>query len=583
MGSIYGEYRNPRSKNNFVTIINKVFWNKIEFIEYILNTLIFYDNSYIVATNLGFDFMALFENTDILPDFLLTIRGSNILQTKYKDIKRKKVIKFIDSMNFCKLSVKQMGKIINLNKLENPKCFKRKPENLNEKIELEIYNKRDTRITFEFMKMLQKGFNNLGCCIKMTIASTSMDLFKRKYLDRTLFQNENTIKILLKGYYGARTEVLKRGYIENLKYYDYNSLYPDVMRNKYPLPNNEVFIKKGYYDLLENNNYEGVMNVTIKINKDIDLPYLPYRKYNNKEKTGAYKLIFPTGIFTGYYTFYELRKALKIGYEILNFGECIYYTKTFKPFEKYVNTLYSKRLEYKKIKSPLEQVVKLHLNSLYGKFAQKYDNNEQIYHINSLSAKQFSDFINKRDIYKSLVRGNYIYVTRIEATYIPTFIIPIFSIYTISYARTKLYEKIKEIDVDNVYYYDTDSIITDKILNTSDKLGELKLEYFILEVEIVAPKVYAFKTDKKDLIRIKGIPKLKNMEEFNGLIKTKKAIYEKFVKFKEANNRNLKYNQIIMVEKNFKFEDDKRVWSDKKFIPEKLQTSIPIHILENID
>jgi len=404
MGSIYGEYRNPRNKNNFVTVINKVFWNKLEFIDYILNNLTFYDNSYIIATNLGFDFMALFENTNVLPDFLLTIRGSNILQAKYKCEGRNTVIKFIDSFNFAKISVKQMGEIIKLPKLPQPICFKRKPKDMTERIELENYNKRDTRITFEFMKMLQKGFNNLNCCMKMTIASTSMDLFKRNYLDRGLYQNEKTIKILFKGYYGARTEVLKRGYVEALKYYDYNSLYPDVMRREYPNPNSEKYIKKGNLDLLENKSYEGVMKVKVKINKDIPLPYLPYRNYKKENKTGSYKLIFPTGIFSGYYTFYELRKALKLGYEILDYGECVYYTKTFKPFYNYVTDLYKKRMEYKKENSPLEQVVKLHLNSLYGKFAQKYDINEQIYHIDSLTAKQFSDFINNTELYKSIVR-----------------------------------------------------------------------------------------------------------------------------------------------------------------------------------
>jgi len=605
MGSIYGEYRNPRSKNNFVSIIDKVFWNKLEFIDYILNTLIFYENSYITATNLGFDFFALFENTDVIENFLLTIRGSNIIQAKYKSEERNNIIKFIDSMNFSKLSVKEMGKIIGLSKLPSPTCFKRKPKNLAERIELEKYNKIDTRITFEFMKMLQKGFNDLNCCMKMTIASTSMDLFKRNYLDRTLHQNENTIKTLLKGYYGARNEVLKRGKVDflELKYYDYNSLYPDVMRNKYPNPNFEKYLKKGYYDLLENDGYEGLMNVTVKINKDINLPYLPYRRFNNeKEKTGGYKLIFPTGIFSGYYTFYELRKALKLGYEILKFGECIYYTKTFKPFEDYVIHLFTKRYKYKINKSPLEQVVKLHLNSLYGKFAQKYDNNEQIYHINSLTGEQFENFI-KNKAFKSMVRGDYIYVTRKKATYIPTFIIPIFSIYTTAYGRTKLYEKIIDIGVDNVYYYDTDSIITDKILKTDDfQLGELKLEYSILKGKIVAPKVYSFEAEismdigKKNpikeeidiikkitkFIKVKGIPKLKSLKEFDNLIENKKVVYEKFVKFKEANSRDLKYNQIIMIEKNFKFEDDKRKW-DKPFKPEELQTSSPIHIIENID
>lgn len=581
MGSIYGIHSKFRKDRNQIitTITDKIFWNQEEFAEYIVNNEQLYDNSYLCATNLGFDLLGLFGETDFLPKINLIIRGSNIILATIKHPKRHSSIRFLDSNNFSKFSVKQMGNLLGLPKLPQPICFKKAPSDETEAKELENYNKRDTRITYEYIKFLQKGFSDLGANMKFTIASTSMDLFKRKYLKQILKQNPDTLPILFKAYYGARTEILKRGYIENLKYYDVNSLYPFCMLREYPNPNYEFYTEKGNMNLLKDSKNEGVMKVTVKID-NLDLPYLPYRHFDIKdvEQKGDYKLIFPLGIFTGYYTFFELRKAIQLGYKILDFGEAVYYTKTFKPFEEYVKTLYSLRMKYKNEKSIIEIVCKIAMNSLYGKFAQKLEDKESIFHLNSLEYEKIKEYTESSK-YHSIIRGDYIYVKNKFNSYIPSFVIPIFSIYTTAYARDVLYNKIKEVGVENVYYYDTDSIITDKILDTSQNLGDLKLEYFIRDGVLVAPKMYAFVTDTQEIVKVKGASNLKNYIDFEKILEEKKYYYEKFVKFKEANSRNLKYNQILLVEKNFTMEDNKRIW-ESSFNPELLQDSKAISIFE---
>lgn len=587
MGSIYGEYKYYRKDKNkeMHYKINKTFWDKKEFLEYILNNGFFYRNCYLVATNLSFDLMSILENTDIISKFKLILRGSNIIFASFKSDYYNKTLKFIDTFNFSKISVKDMGKIIGIPKLPTPICFKRKPKDNTEKIELENYNKRDSLITYEFTKMLQKGFNGLNCNMKLTIASTSMDLFKRNYLDRILVQNKETLPLLYKSYYGARCEILKRGYVEDLMYYDYNNMYGSCFLKEYPNPNYEQYRKKCYLGLIENKNYEGIVKATVKIN-NIDLPYLPYRDYSspNSPYNSPYKLIFPIGIFTGYYTFFELRNAMKLGYEILNLGETVYYTEKFKPFEKYIKKIYPLKVKYKKLKSPLAEVYKIVANSLYGKFAQKIDNKEEIYHIDSLTKEEIKNFCENKNKFNSIIRGNYIYVKKKIIPYIPSFVIPIFSIITTAYARDKLYKKIIDIGVDKVYYYDTDSIITSEILSTSDKLGKLKLEYPIYNGILVSPKMYLINSQKnKNIIKIKGVPhrlndnENLNREKFIQILGNKTIEYEKFVKFKEANSRNLKYNQILEVKKSFSLEDSKREWS-KKFNPFELQNSNPIKI-----
>ena len=60
-----------------------------------------------------------------------------------------------------------------------------------------------------------------------------------------------------------------------------------------------------------------------------------------------------------------------------------------------------------------------------------------------------------------------------------------------------------------IYYTDTDSIVTNKALPdklVGNKLGQLKLEYKIADAVFLAPKVYGFKTSEgQEVIKVKGL------------------------------------------------------------------------------
>ncbi len=47
---------------------------------------------------------------------------------------------------------------------------------------MDIYNLKDSEISYKFMRFLFDSFEELGASPKMTIASTSMSLFKNKFL-----------------------------------------------------------------------------------------------------------------------------------------------------------------------------------------------------------------------------------------------------------------------------------------------------------------------------------------------------------------------------------------------------------------
>jgi len=600
-----------------------IFWNREEMINFLTTSHKFRGNSLIFATNLGFDFMALFGNDLSNYDIEFCMRGSSFINIKIT-LEKKYTLNFRDTMNFLKTSVSNLGDILKIPKLDKPKFLGEIPKNNKEKKELEIYNIRDSEITFKFANFLQDSFNKIGCNIKFTIASTSMSLFRNKYLKEFLFQpKKEIIEFLYKAYYGGRTETISRGKIKNMNYYDINSLYPYVMLSKeYPHPNYIEYITFDW-DKIDNKNkeiskkeikrgldlvnkFEGVSYclVKAKFNKDNkfleNIPILPYRDESLN------KLVFPLGYFESYQTHVELRKAINLGYEVLIF-KSVYYEKTFNPFKDFVTDNYNKRLEEKKKGSSMDIVYKLILNSLYGKFAQKMETTEIIINNSEESKEKVMKAIlknkelekNKKDYkYKIDMIDNYslddeeqndilnpqiYFITDLDKEYIPKFINPILSIYITSYARLELFNLIETIKKNkkNIVYFDTDSVITDYNFNTSKDLGALKKEYDIKEGIIIKPKMYYLKglNEKKEeteVYKCKGLMGINSYKDFENIISTRKFNYIKFCKFKESLRRKLHYNKKISIDKDINLEDNKRVWKNEKFNKNILEESTPI-------
>ena len=115
------------------------------------------------------------------------------------------------------------------------------------------------------MKFLINSFEHLGATFKNTLASTSMSLFKNKYLKEVYFQPKE--EILLEQFescFGGRSEAFKRGTFENYNYYDFNSLYPsDMFENEFPDPNSLRITYKNTNEYI--NNYHGISKVDIYV------------------------------------------------------------------------------------------------------------------------------------------------------------------------------------------------------------------------------------------------------------------------------------------------------------------------------
>ena len=525
----------------------------------------------VVATNLMFDFLGTFGFKDEEVDFIekdgIFYGASYYLYPKYKDKKRHQ-IKFYDTMRFFPKSVEQIGKCINLPKLKAPSWLgQRKPQTDKENEELIKYCERDATISSKFMYMFTEYCEKRGIQPKITIGSTAMADFKTNYLEKDIpLEPDKHREIAFKGYCGGRTEVFRRGTFKKTTCYDFNSVYPSVMRDKlFPNPESGVYTKKMKREYIEN--YEGVVKATVH-QPEIFIPILPYKEVD--QYGSRKKLLFPCGTFTNYFTFVELREALKhTNLKIKKLYEGVYYTKSEDYFSQFMNDKYNERLKYKKEKNQLEEMSKLFMNNLYGKFGENYREASKIMHGNQLcpyldSATEINP-TNSKGYFRVVHKGN-----PKEHSF------PIWSAYITAYARIKLWHELNKYQ-DSVLYCDTDSIFIDshKKVKTSQALGRLSKEYDSYFFIAVRPKVYA----SEKHIKMKGVNKKLSLEQFKRILKGESITEQKFTKLRTAlssqehhKNGKKKINQIIVNTKKINPEDTKRQWQ-KPFSLDEEQTS----------
>ena len=406
-----------------------------------------------------YDFLFIFEYCEkvgLTPYALKLIHGSIAeFRLRYKD----KKFLFRDSLLILPASLKRLTQDFDVP---------------HKKLELD-YGKgmKDPRFAEYFKNDLYGLYEVLlssGLTDHLTIASCAMANFKKDFYRAAMERNIKAMEMYFRdAYKGGRVEIFKL-YGKDLNYYDVNSLYPSVMYDyEYPLPIANNFKKVYKFD----KGKLGVYDVSIEIDK-LEIPVL------HKNISG--KFIFPIGRFKGRYYTPEIVKAMEMGYKVkVIFG--YEFIKTDYMFRDYVDYFYMIKTESVGAK---KQVAKLLLNSLYGKFGQKRE-------------QEVNAFIKDGTI------SNLNFITKKYWDEHSTYIHPEIAGLITAYARTRLYEIFQKAGVENVYYCDTDSVITDSTLPVSNTLGELKQEDKIKEFIALAPKLYAYSTVKNEIkIKSKG-------------------------------------------------------------------------------
>jgi len=455
---------------------------------------------------------------------------------------------FADSMNIYPTSVKEIGRVSGLEKMELEEQYKEGTFTGKVTAKMIEYCVRDCEIVYNALYAI---FTLVGS-IKITLAGLSLDYFRRNFLKEKIEYNEYLCKYFFESYFGGRTEAFYIGNT-NAYCYDMNSMYPDAMKfcqfpnpktlNKISFCTNEMFIKKYL------NFFEGVAHVTLFHEANF-FGFLPY-------KSGG-KLLFPVGRFEGWYNFNELRYAIAQGVvKLIKVQEVIYAPGVISPFIEFVDFNYNKRKEETNELNRL--IIKNLLNSLYGKFAQRIKS-ETIYIDNiELQIGLIEEYEKKKMLMRIIPFNSERMDCFIEVKSNKGFLyntIPVYSSYITSHARVKLLQNMLQYKDYKPLYCDTDSIFFEKLPPIVDslELGKFKKENKIV-TEIRGLKNYTYISDGRTVDRIKGVPKNAqktglNQYEYSTLIKTRESVarnQEVGINTKRTKVLTLKYDKRIVL------------------------------------
>lgn len=462
------------------------------------------------------------------------ITRDNIIYEITLMFNNKKMI-FRDSFLLFPVSLEKMSLLFNLN-------FK-KDINWNHLYTLEDFNSKyfveslknfclnDTYILREafnlYIQLMFRKFQ-INLLDNLTLSSLSLKIFRLHYYDYKTSPienlNNNFDLFIRKAFKGGVVEVYKP-YLINGYHYDVNSLYPFVMSN------NDMPIKSPKFVEINSdfniNNFFGFIEVEVESPKDVYIPFLVHT-----DKLG--RLISPLGKWKDTYFSEEIKYAITLGYKF-KYIKAVQFEKN-KIFKNFVINLYNERLS--QVNTPLSNIIKLLLNSLYGRLGMKNENflseitnnnaeilnknlfSKQIKSINYLNNKVIYNF--KRIIdYTFLIKSyfsngsvskeiNQILNQKFMSYKLQNTAVQISAAVT-AYGRIEMY-KYKSLKNINIYYTDTDSIYTDKCLSEalidSKKLGFMRFENNIKESYFIAPKLYYILTfDNVEKCVGKGIEK----------------------------------------------------------------------------
>jgi len=419
--------------------------------------------SILVAHNLEYDIANLFKQDDYLMVDTMLYSSTLLKVTMYGTSHY-----FINSLCFFRGTLKKMAEFVGLKKYEG--------DALSEK-----YVIRDAEIAYTFMSKFQdKLVDELGVNLGITIGQMAMQTYRRNYMLAPVQITYNSPNCL-RAYYGGRVEIFYKGSIENVHVCDINSCYPYVMRDRhYP---DTSRIEPSTIDTHE----FGIGKFKVHVPEDTFLPVLPFKSENGK-------LFFPVGTFTGWWTYQEMRYAIRHGAKIIKEYQGEGTNNSCRPFDDFIDTFYNLRIGSKKVlktnpKDPQANFdsifYKLWQNNLYGKWCQWRAGN-------TLTRDKWSDYQLEKwrahpDFVEKKIGVFYSYtVPKLEPPKTANFM---WGIYVTSYSRMYLHEGMYRLHRDGhkILYCDTDSIMfspgSDNIdLPFSNKLGDWDLEKFDLGV-----------------------------------------------------------------------------------------------------
>lgn len=402
---------------------------------------------------------------------------------------------FLDTANLGVTSVGQLGYDLHFPKLEIDfkTCSKE---------ELAIYCLRDVevieRFVLDYLAYLQT--NELGG-FRNTLAGQAMAAYRTRFMSSPpyIHVNEDALKLERDGYHGGRVECFRMDKQPKQQYYylDVNSMYPaSMIGDKLPvkLVGYGENVRLSYLPI-RMKHYYCIAECDIETDEPV---YAVLRNH---------KLVFPIGKFTTVLYSPELAYAYEHNH-IRAIKRCAVYEYGCL-FDDYVQFFYSAKQKYtEEGNSSYRYISKLFLNSLYGKFGQlrpirefiaptDYKGVWRLPIIDIERGLHYQEIAWYGEIYKEYKEGE----TSISSPAIAGAIT--------AQGRMHLWNYIRLADRENIYYVDTDSLITNRkgykrllpFIHPSE-LGLLKLEKTSISLTINGNKDYKFGR----ITKTKGIP-----------------------------------------------------------------------------
>ena len=451
---------------------------------------------WLLARNIVFDFTVLngwkfLKSSKYKLRFFYSFGGTSLISVR----KKGSSIMFCDTMNWFRESLAMTGERIGRPKIEIDfdTCTKKKlKEYCRNDVEIELENFK------QFIRFLEG--NQIGR-LSYTIGSTAMSayLFGSYKHKIWIHNNEQAIDLERESYKGGRTECFSIGDLSGEYFHtlDVNSLYPYVMSNNlYPVKYSFISHKPDV-ELLSIflKNYACVAKVLINTTDPV---------YAVKQE----RTIFPLGRFWTVLTTPELKHAIINGH-IERIETAVVYEQA-DIFTHYVNKLYRLRQDFKSAGVGVyEQICKLLLNSLYGKFGQKAEQwikigaaPDEIDRIELLYKQGENRWYKLRYLLGEVWES-----CEFEETYNS---FPAIAAHVTGYARIYLWSLMKLAGLGNYVYCDTDSLIVNDIglKNLESRIDETKLGFLKTESvteNLVIRGLKDYSTDTKTVI--KGISK----------------------------------------------------------------------------
>lgn len=410
--------------------------------------------------------------------------------------KGKKTIKVVSTTNYFECSLKKLGEMVGLKKLEVD--FEGSTQQ-----ELSEYCHRDVEIIRLAMEMYFSFIrrHDLGS-FSMTIPSQAMRAFRHRFMGSKIFIHRvpEVQRLERDSYYGGRTECFRIGELEGGPFatLDVNSMYPAVMATE--------SVPVQLVDFLDHPDSRWLKDalkghcVVARCLIETDQPIYPVR--HNK------RVCFPIGRFETVLSTPGIREAQRRGH-LVSLGETAVYKKAVV-FRSYVRDLYRLRMQYKsKGQDTWVYLCKILLNGLYGKWAQKRPITETtvVNDPEGYRREEILDLVTGRTFVEYQLMNRLITIQGDEEG---SNSLTTISAHITEAARLRLWHLIEQAGQHNVLYCDTDSLkLRERDIGRlahllhPTKLGALKVEKVTDELTIWGLKCYM-----EDGVRtIKGIPK----------------------------------------------------------------------------